>query len=120
MEEFELYRDAGMLGEVITYNVMEDGSFRGDLPFFGGKRILKANGKEGDANAAVIDKLVEVGGLLARGKVRHSYPHSWRSKAPLIYRNTPQWFVAIDQPVGATTPMAGRSATARSAPSTSW
>ena len=100
MEEFELYRDAGMLEQVITYNVMEDGSFRPDLPFFGGKLILKPNGKEGNANKAVIDKLVEVGGLLARGKIKHSYPHSWRSKAPVIYRNTPQWFVAIDKEVG--------------------
>ena len=100
MEEYELYRDLGMLEQVITYNVMNDGSFRADLPFFGGKRILKPNGKEGDANAAVIDKLVEVGGLLARGRIKHSYPHSWRSKAPVIYRNTPQWFVAIDRAVG--------------------
>ena len=100
MEEFELYRDAGMLQQVITYNVEEDGAFRADLPFFGGKRILKPNGKEGDANSAVINKLVEVGGLLARGKIKHSYPHSWRSKAPLIYRNTPQWFASIDTPVG--------------------
>ncbi|MBZ8117478.1 isoleucine--tRNA ligase [Roseovarius sp. LXJ103] len=100
MEEFELYRDLGMLGQVITYNVMDDGSFREDLPFFGGKRILKPNGKEGDANKAVIDKLTEVGGLLARGKIHHSYPHSWRSKAPIIYRNTPQWFAAVDAPVG--------------------
>ncbi|MEE9387503.1 MAG: class I tRNA ligase family protein, partial [Paracoccaceae bacterium] len=53
MDEFELYRDAGMLEQVITYNVMEDGSFRADLPFFGGKMILKPNGKEGDANKAV-------------------------------------------------------------------
>ncbi|MBV7377881.1 isoleucine--tRNA ligase [Maritimibacter dapengensis] len=97
MEEYELYRDLGMLGQVITYNVMDDGSFRESLPFFGGKRILKPNGKEGDANKAVIDKLVEVGGLLARGKIKHSYPHSWRSKAPVIYRNTPQWFAAVDQ-----------------------
>ncbi|WP_102224333.1 isoleucine--tRNA ligase [Acidimangrovimonas sediminis] len=96
MEEYELYRDLGMLPQVITYNVMDDGSFRQDLPFFGGKMILKPNGKEGDANSAVIDKLVEVGGLLARGKIKHSYPHSWRSKAPVIYRNTPQWFAAID------------------------
>ncbi|VAW02196.1 Isoleucyl-tRNA synthetase, partial [hydrothermal vent metagenome] len=36
-------------------------------------------------------------GLLARGKIKHSYPHSWRSKAPVIYRNTPQWFVEIDR-----------------------
>ncbi|MHA6263608.1 isoleucine--tRNA ligase [Arenibacterium sp. CAU 1754] len=100
MDEFELYRDLGMLEEVITYNVVEDGSFRADLPLFGGKRILKPNGKEGDANKAVIDKLAEVGGLLARGKIKHSYPHSWRSKAPVIYRNTPQWFAAIDKPAG--------------------
>ena len=100
MEEFELYRDLGMLEQVITYNVMEDGRFRDDLPLFGGKAILKPNGKEGDANKAVIDKLAEVGGLLARGKIKHSYPHSWRSKAPVIYRNTPQWFAAIDRPVG--------------------
>ena len=107
MEEFELYRDLGMLGEVITYNVMEDGRFRDDLPFFGGKAILrdapnkknKANPWEGEANTAVIRKLAEVGGLLARGTIRHSYPHSWRSKAPVIYRNTPQWFVAIDKPL---------------------
>ena len=100
MEEFELYRDAGMLGEVITYNVTEDGTFREDLPLFGGRAILKPNGKEGDANRAVIDALSASGKLLARGKIRHSYPHSWRSKAPVIYRNTPQWFAAIDRPVG--------------------
>ncbi|MDB4115511.1 isoleucine--tRNA ligase [Planktomarina sp.] len=99
MEEFELYRDLGMLDEVITYNVMEDGRFRADLPFFGGKAILKPNGKEGNANPAIIEKLAEVGGLLARGKIKHSYPHSWRSKAPVIYRNTPQWFAAVDKPV---------------------
>ena len=104
MEEFELYRDLGMLADLITYNVMDDGSFREDLPFFGGKRILRAKAKkgnwEGDANAAVMAKLAEVGGLLARGKIKHSYPHSWRSKAPVIYRNTPQWFAAVDKAVG--------------------
>ncbi len=100
MDEFELYRDLGMLEQVITYNVMEDGRFRDSLPLFGGKAILKPNGKEGNANKAVIDKLAEVGGLLARGKITHSYPHSWRSKAPVIYRNTPQWFAAVDRAVG--------------------
>ncbi len=87
-------------GLPMTYNVMEDGSFRADLPLFGGKRILTDKGKEGDANPAVIDALVGAGKLLARGRLKHSYPHSWRSKAPLIYRNTPQWFAAIDRPVG--------------------
>ncbi len=108
MEEFELYRDLGMLEQVITYNVIEDGSFRQGLPFFGGKKIMrdkpnkknKTNPWEGDANAAVIAKLAEVGGLFARGVIKHSYPHSWRSKAPVIYRNTPQWFAAIDKAVG--------------------
>ncbi|MGJ8583696.1 MAG: isoleucine--tRNA ligase [Marinosulfonomonas sp.] len=100
MEEYELYRDLNMLSQVITYNVMDDGSFRKDLPFFGGKYILSRKGGEGDANKTVIDKLVEVGGLLARGKIKHSYPHSWRSKAPIIYRNTPQWFAAVDKAVG--------------------
>ena len=100
MEEYELYRDLGMLEQVITYNVMDDGSFRTDLPFFGGKYILNRKGGEGDANKTVIEKLINVGGLLARGKIKHSYPHSWRSKAPVIYRNTPQWFAAIDRVVG--------------------
>ena len=100
MEEYELYRELGMLDEVITYNVKDDGGFRDDLPFFGGKYILNRKGGEGDANKAVIDKLIEVGGLLARGKIKHSYPHSWRSKAPVIYRNTPQWFASIDRAVG--------------------
>ena len=107
MEEFELYRDLGMLEQVITYNVMEDGTLRADMPFFGGKAILRSkinkknknNPWEGDANTAIMSKLAEVDGLLARGVIKHSYPHSWRSKAPVIYRNTPQWFAAIDKPV---------------------
>ncbi|MEM9138364.1 MAG: isoleucine--tRNA ligase [Pseudomonadota bacterium] len=83
----------------MTHNVMEDGTFRQDLPFFGGAVIFDHKGKEKDANKRVIDKLVELGALIARGRLKHSYPHSWRSKAPLIFRNTPQWFVAIDEPL---------------------
>ena len=104
MDEFELYRDLGMLEEVITYNVTEDGSFRADLPLFGGKRILRATAKkgnwEGDGNDAVMKALASTGKLFARGKIKHSYPHSWRSKAPIIFRNTPQWFAAVDKAVG--------------------
>jgi isoleucyl-tRNA synthetase len=83
----------------MTHNVLADGSFRADLPFFGGLFTFDHKGKEGKANAAVIDKLAECGALIARGRISHSYPHSWRSKAPLIFRNTPQWFVAIDKPL---------------------
>ena len=84
----------------MTYNVMEDGSYRADLPLFGGQAILTPEGKEGPANVSVIKQLAYAGALFAKGKLKHSYPHSWRSKAPLIYRNTPQWFAAIDKPVG--------------------
>ena len=55
------------------------------------------DGKEGPANVSVIKNLAWEGKLFAKGKIKHSYPHSWRSKAPLIYRNTAQWFVAIDE-----------------------
>ncbi|MBC7139125.1 MAG: isoleucine--tRNA ligase [Defluviimonas sp.] len=83
----------------MTYNVEADGSYRADLPVFGGQAILTAEGKEGPANVSNIRALHGAGALLAKGRIKHSYPHSWRSKAPLIYRNTPQWFVAIDKPL---------------------
>jgi len=81
----------------MTYNVEPDGSYRADLPLFGGQAIITPEGKEGPANVSVIKALHGAGALFAKGKLKHSYPHSWRSKAPLIYRNTPQWFVAIDR-----------------------
>ena len=44
----------------------------------------------------IAQKLKELSKLLFKGTLRHSYPHSWRSKAPLIYRNTPQWFISME------------------------
>ncbi|MCQ0970076.1 isoleucine--tRNA ligase [Paracoccus sp. TK19116] len=87
-------------GLKMTYNVEPDGSYRPDLPIFGGEAIIQADGKDGPANVSVIKNLAWAGALLAKGKIKHSYPHSWRSKAPLIYRNTAQWFAAIDKPLG--------------------
>ncbi|MGY3437464.1 MULTISPECIES: isoleucine--tRNA ligase [unclassified Marinovum] len=84
----------------MTHNVGEESEFLPHVPFFAGLKVFNHKGKEDKANAAVIDKLVEYGGLIARGRMTHSYPHSWRSKAPVIYRNTPQWFAAIDRAVG--------------------
>ncbi len=81
----------------MTHNVNEDSAFESFVPFFAGLEVFNRKGKEGKANQAVISKLVEAGALIARGRVKHSYPHSWRSKAPIIFRNTPQWFVAIDK-----------------------
>ena len=93
------YQLALRYGIPMTYNVEPDGSYRTDLPLFGGQAILTPEGKEGPANVSVIKQLAWSGALLAKGKIKHSYPHSWRSKAPLIYRNTPQWFAAIDVPL---------------------
>ncbi|MBN8294140.1 isoleucine--tRNA ligase [Rhodobacter sp. NTK016B] len=81
----------------MTYNVEPDGTYRADLPIFGGEAIIAQDGKDGPANVSVIKNLAWAGALLAKGKLKHSYPHSWRSKAPVIYRNTPQWFAAIDK-----------------------
>jgi isoleucyl-tRNA synthetase len=67
------------------------------VPLFAGKRVLTAAGKKADADPAVVAALKESGHLLAETKLTHSYPHSWRSKAPLIFRNTPQWFISMDR-----------------------
>lgn len=85
----------------IPETVNEEGVYYDDVPLFAGKFVLTRQGKEGTANAAVIDELINAGALLAQGKLKHSYPHSWRSKAPLIFRNTAQWFVSMDAPIEA-------------------
>ena len=73
-----------------------------------GKRVITDKGEKGDANEAVIKALIEAGALVARGKLKHQYPHSWRSKKPVIFRNTPQWFIAMDKPIAAATASAAR------------
>ena len=83
----------------MTHNVGEESEFLPHVPFFAGLQVFDRKGKEGKANNAVIAKLVEAGGIIARGRVTHSYPHSWRSKAPVIFRNTPQWFASVDREV---------------------
>ncbi|WP_342359201.1 isoleucine--tRNA ligase [Terrarubrum flagellatum] len=82
----------------IPYTVDEDGFFTKEAPGFTGKRVITDKGDKGDANEAVIKALIEAGNLVARGRLKHQYPHSWRSKKPVIFRNTPQWFIAMDQP----------------------
>ncbi len=97
-DDYELFVKKGLVDRM-THNVLEDSSFAPHVPFFAGLQVFDAKGKEGKANKTVIDKLIEANALLARGRMTHSYPHSWRSKAPVIFRNTPQWFVAIDKPL---------------------
>ncbi|MES3029698.1 MAG: isoleucine--tRNA ligase [Pseudomonadota bacterium] len=87
----------------IPETVDQDGAYYPHVPLFGGLKVIETEGKKagkfGPANGAVMDKLIEAGRLLARGRMTHSYPHSWRSKAPVIFRNTPQWFIRMDEPI---------------------
>jgi isoleucyl-tRNA synthetase len=84
----------------IPYTVDADGFYTKEVPGFAGRRVIDDKGKKGDANEAVIAALIEASHLLARGRLKHSYPHSWRSKKPVIFRNTPQWFIAMDRGIG--------------------
>jgi isoleucyl-tRNA synthetase len=104
-EDFDIWMankaelDAAGVVTAIPYTVDADGRFTEAAPGFTGKRVLTDKGEKGDANDAVIKALVEAGMLIARGRLKHQYPHSWRSKKPVIFRNTPQWFIAMDKPI---------------------
>ena len=90
--------EARGISPAIPFTVDEDGVLTGDAPGFEGRRVLTPEGKKGDANEAVIAALREAGMLIARARMKHQYPHSWRSKKPVIFRNTPQWFIPLDKP----------------------
>ncbi|HLK80138.1 MAG TPA: isoleucine--tRNA ligase [Xanthobacteraceae bacterium] len=111
-EDFDIWTanaralEAQGINTTIPYTVDEDGFFTDQAPGFGPrdtggkpKRVITDKGEKGDANEAVIKALVDAGMLIARGRLRHQYPHSWRSKKPVIFRNTPQWFIAMDKPI---------------------
>jgi isoleucyl-tRNA synthetase len=102
-EDFEIWTanaralEADNVNPAIPYTVDENGALTAHAPGFTGKRVINDKGEKGDANDAVIKALVEAGNIIARGRLKHQYPHSWRSKRPVIYRNTPQWFIAMDK-----------------------
>jgi isoleucyl-tRNA synthetase len=85
----------------IPYTVDADGRFTAEAPGFEGAQVITDSGSKGNANDAVIKALAEAGNIIARGRLKHQYPHSWRSKKPVIFRNTPQWFIAMDKGVDA-------------------
>jgi isoleucyl-tRNA synthetase len=87
------------INTTIPYTVDENGALTDQAPGFTGKRVINDKGEKGDANEAVIKALVDAGMLLARSRLKHQYPHSWRSKKPVIFRNTPQWFIAMDKDI---------------------
>ncbi|MGN7292164.1 isoleucine--tRNA ligase [Rhizobium sp. SAFR-030] len=102
----------------IPFPVDDAGFYTEDAPGFGpsaeggAARVLDDNGKKGDANKRVIEALIAVGKLFARGRIKHEYPHSWRSKKPVIFRNTPQWFVYMDKELGDGTTLRTRALSA--------
>jgi isoleucyl-tRNA synthetase len=111
-EDFDAWMDAGKdlrargIDTAIPFTVDDAGFLTRDAPGFGpdreggAARVIDDNGKKGDANKAVIDALIAANALFARGRLKHQYPHSWRSKKPVIFRNTPQWFVHMDKDLG--------------------
>jgi len=104
-EDFEVWTasrgalEARGINPAIPYTVDENGAFTEAAPGFTGKRVINDKGEKGDANEAVIKALIEAHMLIARGRLKHQYPHSWRSKKPIIFRNTPQWFIAMDKDI---------------------
>ncbi|ABM44657.1 isoleucyl-tRNA synthetase [Bartonella bacilliformis str. Heidi Mejia] len=111
-EDFEIWNahksilEQAGIDSSIPFPVDDAGFYTKDAPGFGpdrqkgAARVIDENGKMGDANKAVINALIEAHRLFARGRLKHSYPHSWRSKKPIIFRNTPQWFIAMDKDLG--------------------
>ncbi|WP_312222255.1 isoleucine--tRNA ligase [Rhizobium rhizoryzae] len=87
----------------IPFPVDDAGFYTEEAPGFGpsaeggAARVIDDNGKKGDANKRVMEALIAANNLFARGRIKHEYPHSWRSKKPVIFRNTPQWFVYMDK-----------------------
>lgn len=103
-EDFDVWMAHGLGQDNIPDMVDDSGAYYPHVALFAGEQVLRTSGKktgqDGGANPAVIKALMAAGALLARGRLKHSYPHSWRSKAPLIYRNTPQWFIRMDHKSG--------------------
>ncbi|MBN7776013.1 isoleucine--tRNA ligase [Nitratireductor aquimarinus] len=111
-EDFDAWMDCARdlqargIDPAIPFTVDDAGYFTKDAPGFGPDReggparVIDDKGKKGDANKTVIEALIGKNMLFARGRLKHSYPHSWRSKKPVIFRNTPQWFVYMDKDLG--------------------
>ncbi|MDZ4165259.1 MAG: isoleucine--tRNA ligase [Smithellaceae bacterium] len=86
-EDYEI----GMKYGLDNYAPVDDhGRFTEEVTGFAGQFVF-------DANQGIIDKLREVGALLGHREMRHSYPHCWRCKSPIIFRSTEQWFISMER-----------------------
>jgi isoleucyl-tRNA synthetase len=86
LDDFYVCQKFGIKAESV---VSEGGLYHENVPLFAGKHIFKVENE-------VLQALSDAQALLFKAAIRHSYPHSWRSKAPLIFRTTPQWFIGMD------------------------
>jgi isoleucyl-tRNA synthetase len=123
-DDFEAWMDnaraleARGISSKIPFTVDDAGFYTADAPGFGPEReggaarVMDDNGKKGNANELVMKALIEAKNLFARGRLKHSYPHSWRSKKPIIFRNTPQWFVYMDKDLADGTTLRSRALSA--------
>ena len=87
MEDFVVAKQYGI--ETLNY-ILDNGVFHDDVELFAGQHVYKVDD-------SVLDVLREHHRLLSCGKFVHSYAHCWRTKTPLIYRATPQWFISMDK-----------------------
>jgi isoleucyl-tRNA synthetase len=107
-EDFEIWMEHGReldergIDTRIPFTVGPDGRFTDEAPGFAGEHVITEKGDKGKANQKVIEALISQDMLFARGRLKHQYPHSWRSKKPVIFRNTPQWFVYMDRDIAGT------------------
>lgn len=120
-DDFELWTNSSArlaaldVDGTVPFVVGDDGYFTDAARGFGpssadgAARVFDDRGEKGDANERVVAALINAGALVARARHKHSYPHSWRSKKPVLYRNTPQWFVHMDKDLGDGTTLRGRS-----------
>ena len=83
--------NVGLKYGIGTLNYIDDhGTYRSNVEIFAGDHVYKVDEK-------VVALLIEKNALLAQGKITHSFPHCWRTKTPLIFRATPQWFVSMSK-----------------------
>lgn len=98
-DDFALCKAAGIDP---VFAVTDDGRYRDDWAWLGGQGSV-INQKFTGPDGPICEDLRAAGALLSAAPFKHSYPHSWRSKARVIFRCTPQWFIPMDRPAGAST-----------------
>ena len=104
-EDFDIWTanarelEARGINTTIPYTVDENGAFTDQRPASPASACSPTRARRATPTSAVIKALTDAGMLIARGRLKHQYPHSWRSKKPVIFRNTPQWFIAMDRDI---------------------